>query len=269
MADRQDNHPPRPVLRPIGVIRTPFAVAPGTPIQSRYGREARGEVIVWQPYAAALDDLEGFERIWLIFWLDRAAAFRPRLVPYRDTTERGLFATRAPCRPNPLGLSAVRLLGREGNRLQVADLDMLDNTPLLDIKPYVPEFDAHPDSEAGWLDRCGEDRRVADERFHGEDGTLLAIGSPDELVIELKQACIETTARRVHRALVDACLAGRRSGPLVEAAIDLLQQFLRSTNFRQLRAAHPRLAGGSPCRVRLRRDDPATVSWMLVADDRA
>ena len=80
--------------------------------------------------------------------------------------ERGLFATRSPCRPNPIGMSVVRLLRREGNVLHVADLDILDETPLLDIKPCVPEFDSHPMSKAGWFDTCGVDRKVADGRFH-------------------------------------------------------------------------------------------------------
>jgi tRNA-Thr(GGU) m(6)t(6)A37 methyltransferase TsaA len=123
------------------------------------------------PFAPALDDVEGFERVWLIYWMDRAAAFHPRVVPYRDTHERGLFATRAPSRPNLIGMSAVRLLAREGNVLRVADVDILDGTPLLDIKPYVPEFDAHPFSKAGWLDESAVDRRTADDRFDATDPT--------------------------------------------------------------------------------------------------
>jgi tRNA-Thr(GGU) m(6)t(6)A37 methyltransferase TsaA len=106
--------------------------------------------------------------VWLVYWFDRAGPYKPRVVPYRDTHERGLFATRSPCRPNPIGVSVVRLLGREGNVLRVGGIDILDRTPLLDIKPYVPEFDAHPASKAGWLDEQREDRREADGRFHEE-----------------------------------------------------------------------------------------------------
>lgn len=153
-------------LRVIGRIRTPFVEATGTPIQSAYSDGAEGQVIVDAPFSAALDDLEGFERVWLLYWMDRVAAFKPLVVPYRDTRERGLFATRSPCRPNPIGMSVVRLLRRQGPVLHVADVDILDETPLLDIKPYVPEFDAHPSSRAGWFDACGVDRRVADGRFH-------------------------------------------------------------------------------------------------------
>ncbi len=129
-----------------------------------------GEVIVDEELEPALADLEGFERIWLICHFDRVGPFRPRVVPYRDTREHGLFATRAPSRPNPIGLSLVRLLGRDRNVLRVQGLDILDGTPLLDIKPYVPEFDARVPSKAGWLDETTEERRVADGRFHGGDG---------------------------------------------------------------------------------------------------
>lgn len=161
-----DNRPVGAGLQVIGRIRTPFTGAAGTPIQPACAEGAAGTVLVDEPYAAALRDIEGFERVWLIYWMDRAAGFQARVVPYRDTRERGLFATRAPCRPNPIGLSVVRLLRREGCVLQVADVDILDGTPLLDIKPYVPEFDAHPASKSGWLDEGGTDRRVADGRFH-------------------------------------------------------------------------------------------------------
>ena len=154
-------------LRPVGVIRTGFTEAVGTPIQPVYGRGAEGQVIVEECFAPALDDLDGFERVWLLYWMDRVGPFKAKVVPYRDTCERGLFATRSPCRPNPLGMSAVRLLRREGCILHVADIDVLDGTPLLDLKPYVPEFDAHPSSKAGWFETCGEDRKVADDRFHG------------------------------------------------------------------------------------------------------
>jgi len=159
-----------PVLElcPIGVVRTRFTEAAGTPIQPPYAQGAEGEVIVDEPFTPALDDIEGFERVWLLYWMDRIGAFKPRVVPYRDTREHGLFATRSPCRPNPVGMSAVRLLSREGCLLRVADIDILDGTPLLDIKPYVPEFDAHPSSKAGWFEDNTEDRRVADGRFHGD-----------------------------------------------------------------------------------------------------
>ncbi len=149
----------------IGVIHTPFEEQSGTPIQPSLARDTEGEVEVFLPYADGLADLDEFERIWLVFHLDRAKEWKPRVVPYLDTVERGLFSTRAPARPCPIGLSAVRLLSVSGNRLQVRGVDVLNGTPLLDIKPYVPKFDAHPDSAAGWLDRQNVDRPWADDRF--------------------------------------------------------------------------------------------------------
>ncbi|HJX52856.1 MAG TPA: tRNA (N6-threonylcarbamoyladenosine(37)-N6)-methyltransferase TrmO [Polyangia bacterium] len=165
--DRGRKNNVRISLRAIGRIRTPFAEATGTPIQSVYAQGVEGQVIVDDSFAAALDDIAGFDRVWLIYLMDRATAFKPRVVPYRDTCERGLFAPRSPCRPNPIGMPAVRLARREGCLLHVLDIDVLDDTPLLDIKPYVPEFDAHPSSKAGWFDAFGVDRKVADGRFHG------------------------------------------------------------------------------------------------------
>jgi tRNA-Thr(GGU) m(6)t(6)A37 methyltransferase TsaA len=156
-------------LAPIGVVRSPFRVHTGTPVQPALaGAEAVGAVEVFEPYVAGLDDLEGFERIWLICWLHRAGPVRLRVVPYLDRHERGLFATRAPSRPNPIGISAVRLLGREGPILHVADLDLLDGTPLLDIKPYSPQFDAFPAARRGWLQDVGEGGR-ADGRFEPKE----------------------------------------------------------------------------------------------------
>ncbi len=155
-------------LQPIGRIYTPFVEAAGTPIQPVYSEGAEGEVVVEATFESALDDIEGFERVWLVYWMDRVVGFKPRVVPYRDTKERGLFATRSPCRPNPIGISVVCLVQRDRRVLRVVDIDILNNTPLLDIKPYVPEFDAHPSSKAGWFNTCGVDLRVADRRFHHE-----------------------------------------------------------------------------------------------------
>jgi tRNA (adenine37-N6)-methyltransferase len=150
----------------IGSIRTGFTRAAGTPIQPAFARDARGEIVVDERYGTALDGIDGFERVWLIYWMDRAGPFRAKVIPYRDTVEHGLFATRAPVRPNPIGLSVVRLLRREGCVLHVADVDVLDRTPLLDIKPYVPEFDAHSASKTGWIEAAHEGLTVADGRFH-------------------------------------------------------------------------------------------------------
>jgi len=153
--------------RVIGVIRTPFTEPAGTPIQTVYGENIEGQVLLFEPYAAALDDIEGFDRLWLIYWMDRVKEFKPRIIPYRDDQEHGVFATRSPSRPNPVGMSVVRLFRKEGSTLYIADIDMVDGTRLLDIKPYIPAFDSHPASRAGWVDTCRVDRRCADDRFHG------------------------------------------------------------------------------------------------------
>ncbi len=146
-------------LRPIGVIRTPFPTPEGTPIQPRMAEGAEGEVIVFEEFAEGLRDLEGFERIWLLYWFHCAAEPRLRVRPFLDEAEHGLFATRWPCRPNPIGMSAVRLLEIRGNLLRVGDVDIVDGTPLLDIKPFVPHFDCYEVQRVGWLGRVGFPRR--------------------------------------------------------------------------------------------------------------
>jgi len=155
----------RPRLTVIGWIHSPFREPAGTPIQPAFSEATEGTVEVLPEYAEGLCDLDGFERIWLLCWLDRAPASRLRVVPFRDEVERGLFATRAPCRPNPIGLSCVRLLSVKHNLLTIGGADILDGTPLLDIKPYVPEYDAFPQSRTGWLEDSSNVRTLADNRF--------------------------------------------------------------------------------------------------------
>jgi tRNA-Thr(GGU) m(6)t(6)A37 methyltransferase TsaA len=153
----------------IGVVHSPFKEPAGTPIQAALAKGMRGIVEVSPAYADGLLDLEGFERIWLLYWLDRAPAPQLRVVPFRDEVPHGLFATRAPCRPNPIGLSCVRLIGIQRNLLTVGGVDILDGTPLLDLKPYVPEFDSFPGSRAGWLRNQGSGRTHADHRFEASE----------------------------------------------------------------------------------------------------
>lgn len=152
-------------FEPIGVIETPFREPAGTPIQPSRSEGAQGRVHVDPRFQAGLKDLEGFERIWLIYCFHRAPAASLLVTPFLDTRQRGVFATRAPARPSPIGISAVRLLAIREGVLEVADVDVIDGTPLLDIKPYVPEFDCHPKSRAGWFDESDSRRCVADERF--------------------------------------------------------------------------------------------------------
>ena len=151
-------------LKRIGVIHSPFREAAGMPINVRDARGVRGTVVVHKRYAAGLKDLEGFDRIWLIFAFHRARKARLIVTPYMDPTPRGVFSTRAPARPNPIGMSCVRLLKVEKNVLHVAELDILDGTPLLDIKPYQPS-DRFAGVRFGWMDRVWNRRPAADSRF--------------------------------------------------------------------------------------------------------
>jgi len=166
----KDLRNPVVTMHRIGVIHSPHRIQEGTPIQPYAARDVPGEIEIFPKFRAALKDLKDFERIWLIYWFHRAGPFSAKVVPYRDVVERGLFATRAPSRPNPLGLSAVRLLSVniKTGILKVRDADMLDGTPLLDIKPYVPQFDSYPKAKAGWLENARIGRDIADGRFSCE-----------------------------------------------------------------------------------------------------
>jgi len=143
------------VLEPIGVVRTDYASRVEAPRQpaATADRPGRIELISRPGIEHALEDLAGWESIWVIFWFHLNEGWRPKVLPPRSTTGRkGVFATRSPHRPNPLGLSAVRLERVEGLTLHVRGLDMVDGTPVLDIKPYVPYTDAHPGARSGWLE---------------------------------------------------------------------------------------------------------------------
>ncbi len=155
-------------FRPIGRLHSPFDEPEGTPIQGAYAPEVEGRAEIYEQFADGLDDIEGFSHLYLIYVFDRSRDFKLKVKPYRDDTERGVFATRAPKRPNHIGLSVARLVAREGNVLRLAEVDFLDGSPLLDIKPYVPGFDHRDDVRFGWLEDS-EDRQVADGRFHGDE----------------------------------------------------------------------------------------------------
>src|SRR5271165_6927861 len=142
--------PEMPEIRPIGVIRTPFLCAAGTPIQSSVSRGVEGRVELFPGFEAGLRDLDGFDRIWLLYYFDRAVETQLVVRPYLKEIDCGVFATRSPARPNHIGMSPVRLLGVKGCTLLVSDVDILDGTPLLDIKPYVPAFDHFPVERVGW-----------------------------------------------------------------------------------------------------------------------
>lgn len=128
-------------IEPIGIIHTPFKEVAGMPIQPAGAAGVQGDVEVFEAYREALKDLDGFSHIVLLYLFHRSKGFNLQVVPFMDSERRGLFATRAPRRPNPIGLSVVELAGVGAGCLHVRNVDMLDGTPLLDIKPYVPEFD--------------------------------------------------------------------------------------------------------------------------------
>ncbi len=140
------------MMKSIGVIHTPFIDKKQTPIQPTRS-QASGYVEVYPIFTKGLQDLEGFSHIILLYIFHQSDSYTLRVKPFLDDQLRGLFATRHPCRPNPIGLSIVRLLACRGNILDIEGVDMLDGTPLLDIKPYVPDFDVHTDVKTGWYAR--------------------------------------------------------------------------------------------------------------------
>lgn len=152
-------------LRLIGRIHSPFTQSKGTPIQPRFAKNVQATAVLDEEYADGLYQLEGFDRIWILTWLNRTAAHHLRVIPYMGDQECGVFATRSPSRPNPIGMSCVRLLKIQGTTLHLAEVDLLDGTPILDIKPYAPMIDSYPDAKSGWLDEIKPIRTTADERF--------------------------------------------------------------------------------------------------------
>ncbi|MBU0491612.1 MAG: tRNA (N6-threonylcarbamoyladenosine(37)-N6)-methyltransferase TrmO [Chloroflexi bacterium] len=151
--------------RPIGVIHSPFQDVEGVPIQPAGAMGIKGSVEVWPEFAPGLKDLEGFSHLILLYHFHRVQEPQLVVTPFLDAQPRGVFATRAPKRPNPIGLSVVRLLQVEGNTLQIENVDILDGTPLLDIKPYVPDFDHYTVDRVGWLEEA--QGRVRGQRSDG------------------------------------------------------------------------------------------------------
>ncbi|HSQ16075.1 MAG TPA: tRNA (N6-threonylcarbamoyladenosine(37)-N6)-methyltransferase TrmO [Anaerolineales bacterium] len=137
------------VMTPIGIIHSPFNDKAQTPIQPNRS-PARGQVEVFPEYTLGLQDLAGFSHIYLLYAFHQSEGFTLQVQPFLDDELRGLFATRHPCRPNPIGLSVVRLVTLRDNTLDIEGVDVLDGTPLLDIKPYVPDFDVRTDVITGW-----------------------------------------------------------------------------------------------------------------------
>lgn len=156
-------------FEPIGTIHTPFTQAEGMPIQPAGAAGVKGSLELLPELADGLLDLDGFSHIILVYAFHESRGFDLQVVPFMDAEPRGVFATRAPRRPNPIGVSVVRLVGIEGNTVHVESIDVLDGTPLLDIKPFVPGFDADGDVRAGWLEGVSVQATTAraDGRFLG------------------------------------------------------------------------------------------------------
>jgi tRNA-Thr(GGU) m(6)t(6)A37 methyltransferase TsaA len=152
---------------PIGIIRTPFEEPEGTPIQASEARGVKGKVEIFPEYVEGLKDLEGFSHVMLIYHFHLAKTSQLLAKPFLDDEEHGIFAIRGPSRPNPIGISVVRLAKIKESVLFFKDVDIVDQTPLLDIKPYVPEFDQREAKKVGWLEKklARLPHSIADGRF--------------------------------------------------------------------------------------------------------
>lgn len=164
------------LYRPIGIIHSPFRDIKGMPIQPIGGQGIRGMIELETKYVQGLKDIEGFSHLILIYYFHLSKNYSLIVTPFLDDVPHGVFATRAPKRPHPIGLSVVKLIGVEGQILHIEDVDIVDGTPWLDINPYVPEFDHYSGVQIGWLkqasDKVGDQR--SDSRFVNDCFTILA-----------------------------------------------------------------------------------------------
>ena len=153
--------------KPIGIIHSPFKDIKGMPIQPTGAEGVAGTIEMRPEFIEGLKDLEGFSHIILIYHFHQSEGYTLSVKPFLDNNQHGVFATRAPRRPNPIGISAVKLIKVEGRTLHVENVDIVDGTPLLDIKPYVPEFDIQRAERTGWLsEKAGKAEKVkSDQRF--------------------------------------------------------------------------------------------------------
>jgi tRNA-Thr(GGU) m(6)t(6)A37 methyltransferase TsaA len=154
-------------ITPIGTIETPFNDLKGMPIQPSGAAEVSGTIIINPEYEQGLNDLEGFSHIILLYHFHKSKGYNLMVKPFMDTQKRGLFSTRAPRRPNPIGLSIVQLIKIKANTISIKGIDVLNGTPLIDIKPYVPGFDAKDVTSLGWLDKNYKNAKTlkSDDRF--------------------------------------------------------------------------------------------------------
>lgn len=156
------------IINPIGVIRTPHTDIKNMPIQPIAADGIKGYIELLPQYVAGLKDLIGFSYITLIYHFHKIEGFELEVIPFMDTEKRGIFSCKAPKRPNAIGLSTVKLLGIEGNIIHIEQVDMLDGTPLIDVKPFFPKYDNRDNVSIGWLEKNKDipiEKMRADERF--------------------------------------------------------------------------------------------------------
>lgn len=154
-------------IEPIGTIHSPYQTIEDMPIQPKGAATVTGHVLLNDQYIAGLQDIEGFSHIYLIYSFHQANRTELLTTPFLDKQQRGVYATRSPLRPNHIGISIVELTKVEGNRIEIKGVDILDGTPLLDIKPYVEKFDAVKNSTSGWLQASNKEikNKRSDNRF--------------------------------------------------------------------------------------------------------
>jgi tRNA-Thr(GGU) m(6)t(6)A37 methyltransferase TsaA len=155
------------IFQPIGTIHSPHQELAGMPIQPKAAAGVKGSVVVDQVYQEGLRDLVNFSHVILLYHFHLAKPPEMMVKPFLDDVKRGVFATRAPRRPNGIGISVVKLIAVKGNILEVENVDILDGTPLLDIKPYVPDFDDQAEVRVGWLEKSRGKitKKMSDDRF--------------------------------------------------------------------------------------------------------
>lgn len=154
-------------MKPIGIIKSPFVSLENMPIQAKGAADVEGEVVIDPSYAEGLADLDGFSHIYLIYHFHKATRMELEVTPFMDTSSRGVFSTRSPLRPNHIGLSIVELIAVQKNILKIRGVDVVDGTPLLDIKPYIAVFDTVSSSRSGWMmaDQQEVEQKRSDRRF--------------------------------------------------------------------------------------------------------
>ncbi len=149
-------------LKPIGVVHSPFQWREEAPRQANVGEGVEATIVLRPGMQNTIHDLDGFDYCWVLFWFCYSKGWKDKIIPPRDTVKRGVLATRSPDRPNAIGLSAVRIVAVKGPRITIRGCDILNGSPVLDLKPYIPAYDSFPAAKAGWVDQLitpGPDHR--------------------------------------------------------------------------------------------------------------